>query len=400
MVVISQPIIDPDAQIDFYAGSSDILPALKSIYDALDESRRGKFYVPAGMLNGSTEFSAFHARLPGYNPIVVGSFRDLNVTHHLTEYRPFIYVEDKYNKESRGLLKIITLFLCHDQRTVDLRRMTSGNVLLYDTPADAAKYIVSFIKGKEPKHTEFINAQSVGLIYMAFGKKAPAHVRKSAITLSRLGTSYPVTVFSDHKAEYPQHFETVIWEGQSPYDQAIKHKRFRFRAGRVKPLVCKAAPYDINLYVDADTHFIQPIESSFFDLDQYDICLTEENLTIGQLYNKKFAGWEINIIERDTTIQELGTADLPFINSGVMFFRSNRRTAKLFSDWHTEWMRFQEWDEQLALMRAIRKQPELKVKYLSPIWNDPALHDDTIIWHNYGRGVVRSEGSEVEHALA
>jgi hypothetical protein len=108
------------------------------------------------------------------------------------------------------------------------------------------------------------------------------------------------------------------------------------------------------------------------------------------LYNKKLAGWEINILERDVTVSEMGgDATQKFINSGVVFFKKDPKVEKLFSDWHTEWTRFQEWDEQLALMRAIHANQEVKVKRLPVEWNNPHPDRKSIIYHSYGRGIVR-----------
>jgi hypothetical protein len=62
--------------------------------------------------------------------------------------------------------------------------------------------------------------------------------------------------------------------------------------------------------------------------------------------------------------------------------------AALFQEWHCQWLRYQQWDEQLALMRALHEYP-VKYKALSVDWNHPHRHLAKIIFHNYGRGAAR-----------
>jgi hypothetical protein len=128
----------------------------------------------------------------------------------------------------------------------------------------------------------------------------------------------------------------------------------------------------------------------FQALSEFDVAIARENLTLKQLYNKKLAGWEINLIERDVTIEELNAGDnVFFLNSGVVFFRKSVATEEAMRHWHEEWMRWQQWDEQLAFMRGFHKTPGVKVKVLEPQWNFPHRMKDIVIFHNYGRGVVR-----------
>jgi hypothetical protein len=116
---------------------------------------------------------------------------------------------------------------------------------------------------------------------------------------------------------------------------------------------------------------------------------------ISKLYNKALAGWEVNIQERDFTLEAIGH-DENFLNSGVIFFRKSPAAAALFKAWQDEWPRFAQWDEQLALTRAIYQVPDLNVKRLGMDWNHP--HRDksrtVVIFHNYGRGDVRTNVSE------
>ncbi len=232
---------------------------------------------------------------------------------------------------------------------------------------------------------------------MSFGVKAAQAIAKSVVSMRKLRLDYPVCVTGDTPVRGMQF---IPWEGESPFDASQRHN-FQFRAGRIKPRLYQVSPFERTLYIDADTTFIKPIQAGFELLDQYDVAVTEENLTLKELYNKKLAGWEINIQERDLTVIETGgVSTRKFINSGVIFFRKNNQTEKLFDDWHSEWMRFQQWDEQLALMRAMHGNQDVKVKHLSVEWNNPHMNAKAIIFHNYGRGVVRMDVTGQQSAIS
>lgn len=223
---------------------------------------------------------------------------------------------------------------------------------------------------------------------MSFGQPAAKSILSSVASLKAQGCEYPVLVVGDSPVSgYP----FAEWKGESPFDDS-KPKKFRFRAGRVKPFLARYSPWDYTLYVDADTTFMKPIDEAFKMLETCDLVVTQEILNLGQLYNMKLAGWELNIIERDTTVVEIGGDSTQlFVNSGVFLFKKNQCTLKLFDDWHAQWMRFQEWDEQLAFMRAIHMHSDVTTAYLTYKWNSPHKLSNIYIFHPYGRGSVRSQ---------
>lgn len=263
---------------------------------------------------------------------------------------------------------------------------------LYPYPGEAAKRAASviqeFVEAKGPvvHKIDQVDGESIGILYMGFGLKAAKEIRKSMASLRNVGLKIPVCVVGDTPVKGAQFVE---WPGQSPFDPA-QRQNFQFRAGRIKPFLVGLTPFQRTLYLDADTEFMSDIMAGFHLLGEHDMALAEELLSLGQLYNKERAGWEINIRERDETIAELGgNPKRKFLNSGVIFFRKNDRINRLFEAWYCQWMRYQQWDEQLALMRALHQCPDVKYKALSPDWNHPHRHKAKIIFHNYGRGVAR-----------
>jgi len=223
---------------------------------------------------------------------------------------------------------------------------------------------------------------------MAFGEPAAQGVMASVNSLRGLGLDVPVCVVGDTPIEGMQFIE---WPGQSPFDPDCA-QNFQFRAGRIKPGLCKLTPFDRTLYIDADTEFMsKQVLQGWRFLENHDMALARELLTIGKLYNKPRAGWEINIQERDATIEELGgDKDIHFLNSGVIFFRKNPAVGRVFEAWGAAWQEWQQWDEQLSLMRALYRTGGVKIKYLEVDWNQPHRDQAEIIFHNYGRGPVRS----------
>jgi len=241
------------------------------------------------------------------------------------------------------------------------------------------------------RFVEWMDGESVGIVYMAFGEKAAAAIKASMKSLRRVGLQIPVCVIGSTPVEGLQFIE---WTGESPFDAGQKNN-FQFRAGRIKPKLYALSPFDRTLYLDADTEFMDDILPGFKALGEYDVAVARENLTLKQLYNKKLAGWEINLIERDATMKELNADDKTFfLNSGVLFFRKSAAVEAAMGRWHDEWLRWQQWDEQLAFMRGFLKTTEVKLKMLEPQWNFPHRIKGIVIFHNYGRGVVRMNVGE------
>lgn len=232
-----------------------------------------------------------------------------------------------------------------------------------------------------------------GVVYLCFGENAKREMEKSIISLRNAGSTLPVYVIANGTLGLNglsgEVSDVHVWDGQSPYD-GTKANNFQFRAGRVKPSLYQLSPFTESMYVDCDTQFLRDPENGFNFLKHWDFAIAQERLTIGQLYNKRGAGWEHNIAERDLTIQEFGgDGNFPFLNSGVFFWRKNDHVQELFQLWSKEWQRFELWDEQASLMRALNCS-SARLMVLSELWNYPHKDNpDAVIMHLYGRGAAR-----------
>lgn len=256
------------------------------------------------------------------------------------------------------------------------------------------------------RHLSIRRDTSQGILYMCFGEAAITEMRNSVESLRRCGSTLPVAVVGDKTAieaastgdpclaDY-----VILWEGEDPFD-GTKNPYFQFRAGRVKPRLYNLTPFDRTLYVDCDVEFMIAPDLAFGFLDRWDFVIAQERLALNQLYNRKGVNWEHDIVERDATIDAFGggSGDFPFWNSGVFFWRKNSAVEGLFKLWYLEWMVFQGWDEQKALMRA-GNASDARIFVLSEIWNYPHREEMTdkyyeqarIILHEYGKGAARTD---------
>lgn len=387
--------------IQFLARAPEYVERLAAVYLALSEEVRGEFYVPFALLEQAQSLGVRNAvGLRGsvnqpcevkppvsMNPMVTTGYHDLLVAMRNHVKRPLIYLQvNNYRGSAHARVDV---FLCLTEERADwLRKMgIKKSIFVTRTAQIAAEALTDEVqkRGTLKKVTE-LNGESIGIVYMAFGEKAAQAVKASANSLRRVGLQIPVCVVGSTPVDG---FQFIEWKGESPFD-AHEKKNFQFRAGRIKPKLYALSPFERTLYIDADTEFMGDILPGFEALDEHDVAIARENLTLGQLYNKALAGWEINLKERDATVKELNAAPSDyFLNSGVVFFRKSAATEAMMRRWHEAWLEWRQWDEQLAFMRACHRTPELSLKVLTPEWNDPRRKMGQVIFHNYGRGVVR-----------
>ena len=187
---------------------------------------------------------------------------------------------------------------------------------------------------------------SYGVIYMAWGDNAIKQTQDSIWSLRRLDQNCPVRVVGPAAAEKsfsPGEFHKVDLD---PFNENGP-KGFKFLAGRIKPLLAGISPFDLSLYVDADTCFLKSPKVGFDLLDRWDVVLSEtqtRSLAPGGVAGEK---------ESRETVAMIGSKHILYHNSGMIFWRRNERTARLFDLWGEEWLRYQGWDEQVALLRAL-----------------------------------------------
>jgi hypothetical protein len=131
------------------------------------------------------------------------------------------------------------------------------------------------------------------------------------------------------------------------------------------------SPYDLTLYLDADTRPRGDLSVGFDILeDGWDMAITPSPMQGDELL------WHVSDEERAATLKELGNEPLA-LQAGVMYISKNQGTARLFSAWRNEWLRWRDQD-QAALLRALGRVP-VRVWLLGRPYNGGALVD-----HRFG----------------
>lgn len=196
---------------------------------------------------------------------------------------------------------------------------------------------------------------SAGVVYVVYGNKAKAEAERSIQAL-RTHCDLPVSVIGERiqgtdRIAFPPHDAGGRW---------------------AKVNLDKLTPYDLTLYLDADTRPLVDIRKGFEMLRAgWELVLTPSGNQDGEAF------WHVSEEERRTTYEELGYVPLQ-LQAGVMFLRACEAISKLFGAWRSEWLRWSGQD-QAALVRALAKSP-VRVWLLGRPWNGGA-----VVAHHFGQ---------------
>jgi len=224
--------------------------------------------------------------------------------------------------------------------------------------------------------------QGRGVIYMCWGEQAIEQARLSMASLWERA-ALPVVVVGDEEAmeafaEEPR--VTVKVLDTDPFDPG-RRPGLRFLAGRIKPLLCRLSPFEQSLYVDADTDFMASPDTGFDLLDRWDFIVAETE-------TRTLENGIADAAELRWTAQWLGAGQLLYHNSGMLFWRRCEAVERLFDLWSEEWQRFQGWDEQVALLRALLRSEALYLT-VPHTWNCREQARTTLLHHEFGTKVAR-----------
>lgn len=229
--------------------------------------------------------------------------------------------------------------------------------------------------------------RSLGAMYLCWGKPAATQASASIKSLRLHLPDIPVVILGDAGAG--EAFQgtpgvTVIQPDVNPFKS---ESLFGFLAGRVKPLLAQYSPFARTLYVDADTQFKGSPQPGFDLLDRWDFVIAEaETRSLAQTFPD-------NRREAAETAARLGTPHLLYHNSGLFFWRTNAATTRLFRLWGEEWLRYQGWDEQIALLRAllVSEAVWLNVPYT---WNCRGPSEAWMVYHRFASRSARKFGGQ------
>jgi len=222
-----------------------------------------------------------------------------------------------------------------------------------------------------------------GVIYMCWGSQACIQASASIASLRKL-SKHPVCIIGDKIAEdyFKNRDVKFIYVDANPYSDTAP-ANFKFMAGRIKPLMAKLTPFDQTLYVDADTSFRKSPDIGFSLLKNADVIIAE---TQTRTIVDTVAGDK----ESKYTCKLFNNTIMLYHNSGMIFWKKNEVTNKLFDLWSEEWLRFENWDEQVALLRALLLSDAVftTVPYT---WNCRQGREVFFVHHWFGTGTARTK---------
>lgn len=221
-----------------------------------------------------------------------------------------------------------------------------------------------------------------GVVYVCFGAPASAQADSSIRSLSRVAPGLPVLVVGDGDAV--QHFAgragvDVVTPNVDPFKSA---SLFGFHAGRIKPLLAALSPFEETLYVDADTEFKVSPTVGFDMLARWDVVVAEAEI------RSLAVVFPDNTTEASDTARWLGTPHILYHNSGMIFWRRNESTLRLFELWSEEWQKYRGWDEQVALLRALLLSDVLFLN-VPFTWNCRGPQQSFLVYHRFASKAAR-----------
>ena len=194
-----------------------------------------------------------------------------------------------------------------------------------------------------------------GVIFIAYGLNAQREATAAIKSLRQHHPDWPISVIGDR----------VLDAAVIDFDDRNSLGRY------AKTNLDRITPYDLTLYLDADTRILGNVSGGFSILrDGWDLAIAYSEQQGSDVL------WHVSAEERSATIGELGLTPLQ-LQGGVRWFARNGRVAAFFHAWRNEWERWRGQD-QGALLRALWRAP-VRLWLLGRAWNNGDL-----IKHRYG----------------
>jgi hypothetical protein len=176
-------------------------------------------------------------------------------------------------------------------------------------------------------------SRRVGVVYVAFGKRALVEADQSIRTLRK-----------NWSAKGKIHVLKQAL-GNSPIGLSTGQQ-----AHWAKTCTDLWSPFDFTLLLDADTRIKGSLSVGFLALRQgWDLVVVPSEPRAEVL-------WHLSHEDKEATFLSTGLLRPLMLNTGVLFFAKTSRTKRFFECWRSEWLRFKGWD-QGAFLRALRQAP-------------------------------------------
>jgi hypothetical protein len=189
--------------------------------------------------------------------------------------------------------------------------------------------------------------KSTSLVYVAFGYEYLLMAAHSAHTAKIFNPGIACSLVTNLKLNAP--------ESLTRYFDYVHFEKKEHRENRdAKTRAIEYATFDKGAFIDCDTVIQGDLAPMFHCLDRYDIIVKMDAQPTRKHYQ----------VDENLTGHEF-----PYWNSGVIFFRRNPQTQKLFSDWRTLFHELGKQSDQPALARAIYENPNVKTLSVNCLWN-------------------------------
>lgn len=221
-----------------------------------------------------------------------------------------------------------------------------------------------------------------GVVYMAWGENAMTEATKSIISLWQHKTDLPILMLGDA-------ITCEAFNGNGVQTRQVEVDPFRkvehsvsrpdaveFLHGRLFPLLYDLSPFTETLYLDADTEFMFRPKQAFDFLRNWDLVVAETE----QRSVNAFRG---DPKEFNWTRWWIGGGDILYHNAGVFLWRRCSAMKDFFRLWGEEWRRFENWDSQIAFLRALARSRILFLT-LPHTWNSYRRDQAVFLAHHFG----------------
>ena len=175
-----------------------------------------------------------------------------------------------------------------------------------------------------------------GVLYIAFGDNARRQAQYSINYLRRFH-DWPVSVIA----------ESGVFDGADfiPFPDEDAGARW------AKVNLDLITPYDMTLYMDADTRTQGDLSAGFEILsDGWELVIIPSPNQGDEVL------WHCDSDDRIETFKDYGTSNVLQLQGGVFWFRKCDNVVRFFEAWRDEWQKFRGQD-QAALLRAMMRAP-------------------------------------------
>lgn len=183
-----------------------------------------------------------------------------------------------------------------------------------------------------------------GVIYIATGARYIECAKRSAESIRFKNPDVKIALFSDKKNTGLQNLDIFDLKYE------ISNPHIRSKVDYIQK-----TPFERTIFLDADTRVICDLNELFMLLDKFDIAIAHDPCRYRY--------------ETTTKWREDIPISYPQFNSGVIVYRNNYKTQKLFSDWSTYYKKAKFRKDQVTLRELLWLSNDMRLAVLPPEYN-------------------------------